>query len=311
MEITRPYFEELERSRTTNIQVMGGVGSIALTDSHLEIFDSTQTLVPGTKIDLPQYRDGGSKRDLDVLVLTTDQAEVDAAEARARDIIGDELELSFFGLFDSKTLRNQASHPVKSSLRTFLADRYVTMEGDGIIGASKALYPFEVALDPALFETWNLMTDGIRIPVPHPGTVILNYTTRSISGLRPKDTQKVIGIANTVLSQDPEVKEWMHDGPGSGLLHFARVLHTLREPSDIPRALHVGDQLTIEPLSVEALRAASDTLLEGLSKRQKKIVLSVAKFKSRALHIPETNQQLVDFFQNHIEGHVGGIVRNK
>lgn len=312
IEISEPYFEALQQRQNDRVQIMGGVGSAALVDPDLYIDDATQTLIPLADIDLPQFRPGGSKRDLDVLVLSTDQDVIDHEEALAKELIGNELDLSFFGLLKTNALHQQASRPVLSTGRTFLADRYVgSTQAGGIVEARKALYPFSVAVDPAAFETWHLQYNGLAVPIPHPGTSILNYLTRSISGLRTKDAAKVIEITDNILGKSPEIKDWIVDGPGQGMLHFARILYTLREPRNNPKPLDVGEHLTITPASAEELEAATNPLLHGLSDRQRRAYVAIARLKARTLHKAESNQALVDFFQNRLERRVDGIVKNK
>lgn len=312
LEISEPYFEALQRRQVNDVQIMGGVGSAALVDPDLFIDDATQTLIPLKSIDLPQFRPGGSKRDLDVLVLSTDQGTIDSEEALAQEIIGEDLDLSFFGLLKASTLHHQASRPLRSTARTFLADRYVNSnQSGGIEQAYKALYPFSIEVDPAAFETWHLQYNGISVPIPHPGTSLLNYVTRSISGLRTKDVAKVTEITDNILGKSPEVKEWMLDGPGRGMLHFARILHTVREPRNNPRPLDVGEHLTLPPVTEEELEAATNPLLHGMSDRERRVMIAVARLKARTLHKAESNQRLVDFFQNRLERRVDGIVKNK
>lgn len=312
IEISEPYFEALQYKQVDHVQIMGGVGSAALVDPDLFIDDATQTLIPMANIDLPQFRPGGSKRDLDVLVLSTDQEVIDNEEALARDLIGNELVLSFFGLLKTGVLHQQTSRPLRSTARTFLADRYVNgNQLGGIEQAQKALYPFSVQIDPSAFETWHLQYNGISIPVPHPGTTVLNYLTRSISGLRTKDVSKVTEVADNILGKSPEIKEWMIDGPGQGMLHFARILHGLREPRHSPRTLDVGEHLTITPATPEEIEAATNPLLHGASDRERRMSIAMARVKARTIHAAESNQALVDFFQNRLEHRVDGIVKNK
>ena len=317
VEICEPYFERLAETGTTNVQVLGGVGSAVLTKPELDIDFAGKRMRFNGELFLPQFRDGGSKRDLDVLVLTADQTEVDAAETTAAEVISDDLELSFFGLKSYGQLVNIDEHPRSSTIKSFLADRYVTTDGQGqIVGLQKALYPFATTVDPASLETWTLEIGGREVPVPHPGVSILNYATRSISGLRPKDAEKVNDITTNVLGKSWEVHEWMVEGPGKGLYDFARLLQGLRTPNSAKHALLIGHvyELGIPPASDEEIASHTKAAeaLGNLSPRQLRNTIRLARLKSRVLHGVEGNERIVAFWQNHFENSkaIDNVVKN-
>lgn len=312
VDIVLPLFSELSARNIDNIQLFGGIGSAALVAPGLHIGDASQVLYLNDDIDLPQYRDNGTLRDVDVMVLSADSDKIAQAEAVGQQVIGDELELSFFGLLSFEALDIQAAHPIRSLGKRFLADRYVDQDESGtIIQALKAVYPFSVPLDRATLETWTLTYQNHNIPVPHPGTVVLNYLTRSLSGLRTKDTSKVAEVADNVFSKSPEIKEWVLDGPGSSLIHLARALHTLREPRTAPTTLQVGEHITLAPLSSDKIVEMALPMMDGQGIHAQHAILILTRLKARGLHVAESQEKLVAFWQRSVERRIDGVIKNQ
>jgi hypothetical protein len=256
-----------------------------------------------------QYRPDGNKRDVDILALTTDKASIRSIEQAAKRTIGDELELSVFGMHRLARLRQQQAHPLRTLGRIWLADRYVTEEAGEITALTKALYPFAVDVPLETLETWQLTVgNGDPMPVPHPGTVILNYLTRSVSGLRPKDAAKVDALTANVLSKAPELAAWIQDGPGHSQIELARILQTLRRGFGA-EPLIVGDKITVTPYSLREL-ARHPGQLEGRRPALAAVARFVSRAKARGLHSIESQRRVVTFFQRYVERHAGGVITN-
>ena len=253
---------------------------------------------------------------MDTLVLSSDRTQIDRVQALAEDLIGDGLKISIFGLKSPAELERQRSRPLRSTTRVFLADRYVACtyaETGALVGADgfKALYPFRAAIGTETLETFQLSIAG-RPPVPtaHPGATILNYLTRSISGLRAKDAEKVDSISRRVLSTYPEIRAWIHDGPGRETLDLARVLHTLREPRRNPRTLELGQVLAVEPYRVEDLVDHEGFMASHLRTGSQRALVETAHAKARLLARYEAKPAIVSFWQKHIEERIDRIVHN-
>lgn len=319
--VSSPYMERLNSpehraEHLPDIQLMGGVGSIALSHQDLIILPRENTMVLNAQLQLSTRREDGTKRDLDTLVLTTDQDVVDRAEAEAAAIIGDELDLSFFGLRDVSELHDIVTHPTRSTMRQWLADRYVIMGADGSVDSvTKAVFPFAAELDPAVLETWTLMLNGKAVAVPNPATTLLNYLTRSITGLRPKDEPKVHKLAASVLGKAPELREWIYDGPGRELYEFAQLLQGVREPKEGAQSLIVGDALTITPAGLATAIKLSSQMLSGhgvtFSDKEQLRYIQMARAKSKVLRTAELHPGVVTMFQKHVERRISGIVHNR
>jgi len=316
-EIVQPFVDVANyRQDLAQFQIIGGNGSAALKDPATEIDLDAGIIVASNKVNLPRLRDDGTLRDMDVLVLSTNPEEVEAVRELAEGVVADELEVSVFGLKSSVQLADQMSSPVKSSAKVFLSDRYIndhidTKHGDFVYG-NKAIYPFRGRVPEDFMTTSVLVTEGVDgdIPTSHPGATILNYLTRSISGLRPKDEVKVQDIADNLLGRYPELKEWIIDGPGKGTFEFARILLTLRESKRNPSVLEVGRHLHVEPYNYDDLVDLDTFIAPNLSPAGQKAVVAVAHAKSRVLHVAESQQKIVTWFQTHMEQRIPGTVHN-
>ncbi len=299
------------------VQIVGGNGSAALLNEHTVIDLEAGTIEAPPACDLPRFRPDGSLRDMDALVLSTDQSQIDCIQALAEDLIGDELEIAIFGLKTIADLERQRNQPIRSTARVFLGDRYVTTAHSGqgravVINGFKALYPYQAPITSDTFETFQLsIQGGATTPTAHPGSTILNYLTRSISGVRAKDLAKVRTMTDNVLTKCPDIRAWLHDGPGRDMLELARILHTLRQPRRQPRALRLGQHLQIVPYSLTELAEHHCFMASSLSPGGQRLVIELSHLKSRALGRLEGNPTLVTFWRNHVEERVRAIIHNE
>jgi hypothetical protein len=225
------------------------------------------------------------------------------------------LKVSIFGLKTVADLERQRRRPLRSTAMVFLGDRYVTTSHDAtgeIVRADgyKALYPFRASITADTLATFHLTTGDRLVPTTHPGATILNYLTRSISGLRAKDAAKLGHLSDKVLSRYPDVREWIHDGPGCETLDLARVLHTLREPARNPQTLLLGDHLRIAPYRLAELVDHPGFMASHLAGRSQRAVLQMAHVKSRLVGRVEAKPTFVTFWQKHIEDRLRRIIHN-
>ncbi|MEK7625842.1 MAG: hypothetical protein AAB423_00600 [Patescibacteria group bacterium] len=310
IEIIEPFVQKVAEFPEIEIQLIGGVGSAALAHPGLQIDFEGRAITAPTDLHLPQFRDDGNKRDLDVLVMSADRREVAEVEEFAEQVIGDELEISVFGLKEVSQLEAQMKNPFGlSAMKTFLSDRYVTGTSEGS-EAYKALFPFQVAFNPSAMQTWNLSVGEANFPVPHPGMSIANYYTRSISGLRPKDAEKVELMAENVFAQSSETLKWLTEGDGTPFLDLANILHSLREPEEGGVELSIGGRIVITPENYRELTNNGAFAPGGVSSRVANATLAVARAKSRALHALEVNPQLVTMWQRFGEQKASFFIKN-
>lgn len=317
VEIVGPFLDSLEQPGTPPVQMLGGIGSAALLDETTVIDLDAEAATAPDDLFLPQFRDSGTLRDVDVLVLSTSAHDTETIEARAQALIGDDLEISVFGLHDDERVHAQQARPFGwLALKTFLSDRYMEhgneddQTAEQELSGVKALFPFAAPLDSSIMATWQLAVQNRSMPIPHPGTTVLNYLTRSISGLRPKDASKVNTMATALFAKAPELADWIVDGPGHDQFELARVLHSLREPRDNPRSLTIGGKIELTPLDLDGLIEHPAFLLRDASLTTQQRALKLARIKARALHALESNQTIVNVFQRVAEQRLGAITKN-
>jgi hypothetical protein len=328
IDIVRPFNNALhERAlvsaegEAVRVQLMGGIGSAALKHPGTVILlDERRIVTAGSFLtDKSSRRDlnpnrpppNGTLRDMDALVLSDDPKIVDEVEAIAEETIGDQLEISIFPLRPGSHLAEQVAEPFGiKALKTFVSDRYVREDG----GMDKALFPFAVEIEPEVLENWELEIGDDVFPVANPASAILNYLTRSISGLRHKDHDKVQDMAGHIFPKSPELVEWMVDGPGRSHMELAGIFQTFRRANSWPmakRTLDVGGALEIRAGSVRALREHDAFMLADAEPNVQDAALLLALLKSRGLGIGESNEDIVRIFQKVVEGRIGTITKNK
>lgn len=322
IEIVAPFSERLHDDHAlAPVQLMGGIASAALQHEGTTISLKDRTIVtspgfledPATQQALSAMRPNGTLRDMDALVLSSDPMQIAAVEATARQTIGDQLEISVFGLHTVGELYRQIEQPFGvSALKTFLSDRYVGGEG-GLM--YKALFPFAATLPEEALETYSLEVGKDVFPVANPAAAIMNYWTRSISGLRAKDADKVQQLAGEVFAKAPELVDWIVDGPGQSQMELAAILHTLRfsNSGQAKRELTLGGApgIRLRAGSVRALAEHESFMLPNHGSNVQDAVLALAAIKSRGLGVPESNPLVVKLYQRHVERHMGAITKNQ
>lgn len=303
-----------------HFQLMGGIGSAALRHPGTIIKPDDELLIAGPDFlddnpDLGLRRQNGTKRDLDALVLSSDESYVDEVTAVVREAVTDEagnelIDVSVFGLHEAAHLEHQRQHPFGiSALKAWVSDRYVQPDGTML----KGLTPFEVSLPAETVRSWTLDIDGQYFPIFSPAGAVLNYATRSISGLRPKDRDKVQAMALQLREKWPESREWINDGPGKSQLELARIFQTLRwwRPGEEPRTLSVGGLFEVASGSAPALAQDEAFVLKDADWDTQRRALKLALFKSRLLGKWESNESVVRIYQQHFEPHLDKIIKNK
>lgn len=316
IEIIKPYIEALDDSSMPPTQLLGGVGSVALLNEATEVKQEERRIIAPENLWLSNYREDGNLRDVETLVLSSIAHNAQQVENCAKQIIGNRLVVETFSLGDLAKIDEMIKYPFGfKALIMVLSDRY--LEGNRLweasgVEAKRVLFPFSTDIPGEALDTWKLeIGEKLEIPVPAPGAVVLNYLTRSISGLRSKDRQKVQQMSFSIFNKCPGVIDWIKDGPGNSQFEMARLFHSLREPVDQPQQLVVGDQLKIDVISRDQLVDHPYFLFKDSEFRHKKLLLELAKAKSQILHRAESIAPLVTFFQKHIEPRVKSIIHNQ
>lgn len=315
-------------------QSMGGIPTRAISSPNAIFLPSDETIVVPDYVYLSNWRTRQcsdatiiekptSLRDADYLLMTTDQPAIDAAQAAAEAVAAGRMEISVFGLHPYKQLEDQRNDPLGSVVRVWLSDRYVTntTESGQLSEASvvyKSLFPFAAPVAKELGRTWTLRLEGnngLELPIAHPAAMLLNYFTRSISGLRPKDAEKINVVAANIFRLYPDVLQILKDGEGRNQVDLAGAFYTLSGGERT--TLLVGDQETHNTLmirgadNVQRLRDRTEFMLHDASAPMQAAVLRVSALKSRMLHAAE-GSNLVNWWQAAgMEQVVRAIITNK
>lgn len=320
IEIAAPFRDELGlRPDLPDVQIMGGIGSAALKHPGTRILvDERRIVAPddfledeGVSESLARFRTDGTLRDFDLLVHSADPQAIAEVEDIAAMTVDGQLDISAFGLHDAEELDQQIENPLGFfAVRTFVSDRYLYEDGN----MKKSLFPFAVPLEREVLENWTLEVGDQEFQVSNPASTILNYLTRSISGIRGvKDGPKVQAMAAQIFSKAPELADWCVDGPGQSQMELAGILQTLRRSDSLPKAkrtLDVGGVLKIKAGSVRALADHEAFMIPDVDANVRDAVLALSVAKSRLLGYGESQQWVITLYQKHIERLLDGITKN-
>lgn len=281
------------------VQIIGGVGTAALCSPLSEIDLENRRISVPEDFTLATYRPDGTLRDVDVLVLSSDRSCVQQVQKVLEQTLGGSLEPSVFGIRSAKQIRRQIANPLDpANLAIFLGDRYESPDSDGYV---RALFPFMTELSKDSLKPWTLIRGNIVVPVPNPATSLINYFSRSVSGLRSKDENKVQDMAEKIFSKSPELLDYIQNGPLQNELEFVRVIASL---SGVPtphvldsRPLHAPGELTMHP----------HFMAKALPARMRQMIIGATIFKARGLQLFERNAAVVTFWQKYIERSAGII----
>lgn len=204
--------------------VLGGIMTAALRDERTIIdFDEKHVTAP-KDVAIPTRRKNGTRRDIDILI--ADVLAKDIGKGIASDVteaIDNELDVSVFGLDDHEEVQQKSR--ITRQATEWLSRR--TIDENGV--HRYELFPLAQAVESASYEPWILSynSDSQGVSVLHPVGHALAYRMRSISGVRPKDKQKLADMEGHIYSH-PEAREVYHDGVFQEWALFADALARLR-----------------------------------------------------------------------------------
>lgn len=311
IDIIRPFRDELEAAGLLeDVQFVGGIGSAALANEATVILPDEQALVAPEGLYLPRVRADGNVRDMDVLVLSSDEQRIKLIEDIAAVAIDGQLEVSIFGFRNTDHTDEQQRKPKGlKAKKTFVSDRY----HDGNGNLDRTLFPFSVSIDPEAMATYWVEVGDFRIPTANPPATMLNYSTRSISGLRAKDAEKVQKMAGNIFGKVPDFADWIETGPGASQLELARILHSLQGPADFKRAqtISLGGAVDIRPMPIRSLFNHDAFMLQDHDRTVQENALALARVKSMTLRKAESYEEVVRLYQKWAERLFDGITKNR
>ena len=293
IDIISPFVESVEsaqnKDRLPRIQIIGGIGSAALSEAKTEIkFDEKLVIAPKSFC-LDSERGNGSKRDVDIFVLSSKKEDIDIINDTANLTIGDGLEISVFGIKSGDILDKQLARPFgHAAIKSFLSDRYET--NNGLV---KSVFPLLVPIDVESLETWKLIVNDTEFNIPNPAMSLINYSNRSISGLRSKDADKIIRMSDLIKQKEPKLIEWAVDGPGASQTDLGLLLRSFT-----PRKKHY-DIFGLDRPIIDLHQVAENEafMLHDVPHSEKIAILGMAAIKATALNLFETNNKIVEIWQ--------------
>ncbi len=209
---------DLHREGVDNYYVVGGLAAVALTELETEFDPASHTIVAAPKLSLPTERPNGTRRDLDVLVLSPDIERVAAARRVVAAKAAGQLAISAFGID-----RHEAYLARRwRGLREWLSARTIDEQGQHHYVLGPVIQPVQTAS----YTPWSLITpDGEPLQVMHPAAQALCYRVRSISGVRVKDKPKLAQMEERIY-QEPGLRHEVTAGP---LLEWALFAAAIRQ----------------------------------------------------------------------------------
>lgn len=172
-------------------RVVGGVALNALIQAD-EIDWNNHRVDLGASARLSNRRENGTLRDLDMFIPTTDVSHVKSSSRKINECLGGSVSVSMF------RLRPYGEN--KSGFADFLGGRYIQELPNGDKRLFWRLSGIQTEIPMQALEPWQVLHNGERIfdmigPVAQLGA----YINRSITGVRPKDTEKVTTLKSIVV----------------------------------------------------------------------------------------------------------------
>lgn len=241
--------------------VVGGLATAALRHPQT-IIHAEGTIEATYDADIPAYRPNGTLRDVDILVdAVLDKRTMNHAKSVAQMVLDNRLEVSLFGFDDA------SAHAADKF--SFLSRRVKDAQGQRYhqLGAVKQPVSSES------YDPWRLvLPNNKELPVLHPVGHILAYRSRSVSGLRPKDTEKFYEMANKIFTHTAFRQE-LSEGLFADWNTFANTIAAIRH----------GRQPRPELLRDNTSRAE----------------IAAMRWQGRLLKTLEAHPKIVDICQSH------------
>lgn len=181
-------------SRVPDHRVVGGVALKAILESY-SIDWLKHTIAIDTDVSLSNVRPNGTLRDLDVLIPTIDGRQLELARREIDENVDHKMVVSAFGLRPYEENRR--------GLFDFVGSRYLQELPDGSRKLFWRLGGIETEIPMQALEPWQVVRRGQVLfdtisPVAHLGA----YINRSITGVRPKDREKLAELNQVITPND-------------------------------------------------------------------------------------------------------------
>lgn len=185
--VERSVHGRMEDHSAPPYNIVGGLGLHAVTNA-TEIDWDNHVVCLSNRAYLPCLRDNGTVRDLDVLAQTTNKSVTKAVRQELTDALGSKLVISTFGVKPYK----ENSHGILD----FVGDRHMDNEG----WLYWRLGGIETEIPLTSLDQWFVKRDSETVcAILNPVSQLGAYACRSITGLRPKDEEKVVALRDVVM----------------------------------------------------------------------------------------------------------------
>jgi hypothetical protein len=205
--------------RDQRYYLLGGISAGAIAHPTTK-FDHYNRLIEPTA-DSAEFniRDNGTKRDADVLVLDVlSEHQAELIKQAIAAAVGSRLVVSAFGVDRREDISPQD---------TWWTSRR-TLDNRGTHRIQ--MHPLEQILPEESYIPWDMqLPEGGTVRTLNPVGVRFAYGFRSVSGLRPKDKDKVAAM-QVRLQQEPEFISEIHEGSFKPWLDMAEAVRLMRWP---------------------------------------------------------------------------------
>lgn len=167
-------------AKDVDYRVLGGIGIQAVLTAE-QINPAVKEIVLSPDAELSVIRENGTRRDIDMLICTSDREWIMEAKDIVTDAVGKELSVSVFGL------RDRVNGPRRWD---FLTQRYIDKDSGDVFMRCDNI---EEKLPESFLEPWVVKSSQLNpvAQVISPAAQLVSYKTRSITGIRHKDREKV------------------------------------------------------------------------------------------------------------------------
>lgn len=193
-----PKAHEIIADYNVQYRMLGGTALKAMT-SMQSVDANTKEIVVDNNLALSTVRENRTLRDVDYLVLTTNESKISSIKYSLEKELGDKVVTSVFGLNRYEQQVNR-SYPIK--MIDFTSDRLIDNNG-------KLYYychPAIAAVNAESYEEWriNMGNQKVSIPTLSPEAIRAAYLIRSVGGLRPRDASKINELDKSLEKYWPE-----------------------------------------------------------------------------------------------------------
>ena len=180
-------------------RMLGGT-AIQATLQAVSIEPESRIIVPHPGLRLSTTRENGTLRDVDYLVMTTDEQKIKSISSALTKEIGSKAIVSVFGIQPHAQLLQQQW---KRRILDFTSERSIDDAGNMYYSCN----PVMQQVNPRSYEPWHIqLPNGSIVPTLSPEALKAAYYIRSIGGLRPRDKKKTETLEKTMDRCWPEHK---------------------------------------------------------------------------------------------------------